>query len=87
MDLNFRILQKAKQEKAWSLNNCIQIEDFKINRSQMLGDKAKEKHFRGRLRKFHLGKEGPLLLQMTKCVREVKAVGKIRILFLVALGP
>ena len=45
----------------------------------MLGDKAKEKHFRGSLRKFHLGKGGPLLLQMMKCVREGKAVGKIRI--------
>lgn len=43
----------------------------------MLGDKAKEKHLRGTLRKFHLGKGGSLLLQMTKRVREGKAVGKI----------
>lgn len=53
----------------------------------MLGDKAKEKHFRGSRKEFHLGKGGPALLPPVNCVGEGKAVGKIRIWFLVALRP
>lgn len=37
MDLIVRRLWKAKQEKAWSVNDCIQREDFRINRSSDAG--------------------------------------------------
>lgn len=76
MDLVVRRLRKAKQEKAWLLNSCIQIKDFESARRSWTVPPAPEKHFRGSVWKSHPGKEGQCCPEWR--VWEGKGAGEIR---------